>query len=150
MENTKPVTRHKIFIFDKLTVFFKHTDYHGFVHPYNYLEWMSYSREAFFQEMVPNFMDVCSRNIKMVTSSVQYQQNKDARFGDGIVVRIHSEKVKRLSFDVIFEFYKYKIENSALLGMGRQRLTFIDAELGRPALIPEELKKVVLEYERKQ
>ena len=33
---------HKIFTFDKIVVFFKHTDYHGFVHPYNYLEWMSY------------------------------------------------------------------------------------------------------------
>ena len=48
----------KAFIFDKLTVFFKHTDYHGFVHPYNYLEWTSYVREAFFQENVPTFPDI--------------------------------------------------------------------------------------------
>ncbi len=141
------ISNHKTFVYDKIGVFFKHTDYHGFVHPYNFLEWMSYAREAFFQELVPNFMELCQRDIKMVTSEVEYQATADAFFGDKIVIKIFSEKVKRLSFEVIFNFYRE--EDNTLLGEGRMRLTFLDATSGRPTLIPEELKKVVLEFERK-
>jgi len=137
----------KVFTFEKLTVFFKHTDYHGFVHPYNFLEWMSYAREAFFQELVPNFMELCQRDIKMVTSEVEYRATADAFFGDKIVIKIFAEKVKRLSFEVIFNFYRVK--DNILLGEGRMQLTFLDATSGRLTQIPEELKKVVLEFERK-
>ncbi len=139
-------TPSKVFTFDKLTVFFKHTDYHGFVHPYNYYEWMSYTREAYFQELVPNFLELCNRNIKMVTASVELELLNDAVFGDGILCKIYSENVKRLSFDVVFEFCHKTKETQ--LSKGRQRLTFIDADMGRPARIPEELKAVVLQYEK--
>ena len=140
-------TPHRIFTFDKITVFFKHTDYHGFVHAYNYLEWMSYAREAFFQDLVPNFLELCERNIKMVTAVVEFRHLADAIFGDQVVVKIYSENVKRLSFDVIFEFCRKK--DSLMLGKGLQRLTFLDAEAGRPVRIPEELKSAVLMFERK-
>lgn len=143
MDNIK----HNIFNFDQISVFFKHTDYHGFVHPYNYLEWMSYTREAFFQELVPNFLELCNRNIKMVTVSVEFELFQDCVFGDRILVRIYAENVKRLSFDVIFQFYNKK--TGVLLGVGRQRITFIDAVAEKPARIPEELNRVILEYERK-
>lgn len=146
MEETQ-VSPHKVFVYDKIGVFFKHTDYHGFVHPYNYLEWMSYTREAYFQDLVPNFLELTHRNIKMVTAEVEFTLLTDALFGDQIVVKIFSESVKRLSFDVIFEFSRRR--DGACLGKGRQRLTFVDADSRRPARIPEELKKVVLLYEKK-
>ena len=139
---------HKIFVYDQIRVFFKHTDYHGYVHPYNYLEWMSYTREAYFQDLVPNFLELCQRNIKMVTAETEFTPLQDAVFGDRIVVRIYSENVKRLSFDVLFEFSVGQA--GVLLGKGRQRLTFLDADTGRPARIPEELKSVVLLYEKKE
>ena len=137
---------HKIFTFDKLTVFFKHTDYHGFVHPYNYLEWMSYAREAFFQDLVPNFLKLSKSNIKMVTAEVEFECRADAIFGDRIIVKIYSQNVKRLSFDVVFKFYRDK--DNLLLGDGRQTLTFLDAETGKPTRIPEELKSAVLLFEK--
>ena len=141
------LTSPKVFTFDKLTVFFKHTDYHGFLHPYNYFEWMSYAREAYFQELVSNFLELCDRNIKMVTASVELELLNDAIFGDPILCKIYSENVRRLSFDVIFDFcHKTK---GIQLSRGRQRLTFLDADTVSPARIPEELKTVVLQYEKK-
>lgn len=140
------ITNHKIFTFDKIQVFFKHTDYHGFVHPYNYLEWMSYVREAYFQELVPNFLELCNRDIKMVTVMAEFQLVEDAIFGGHVTCKIYSENVKRVSFDVVFEFYRQ--EHDVLLGKGRQCLTFLDGQTGRPARIPEELKNVVLLYEK--
>lgn len=138
---------HKIYTYGPIRVFFKHTDYHGFVHPYNYLEWMSYTREAYFQDLVPNFLELTQRNIKMVTAEVELTLLQDAIFGDHIKVQIYSQNVKRLSFEVIFEFFRKR--EAALLAQGRQRLTFLDAETGRPARIPEELKEPVLLYEKK-
>ena len=138
----------KIYSFDKITVFFKNTDYNGFIHPYNFFEWMSYTREAYFQELVPNFLDLCNRNIKMVTANVEFCQLEDGIFGDQILVKIWAENVKRLSFEVIFEFLRKR--DGARLGEGRQRLTFLDAESGKPARIPEELKAVVQLYEKRK
>jgi len=146
MENIQ-TSPHKTFVYDKIGVFFKHTDYHGFVHPYNFFEWMSYTREAYFQELVPNFLEICQRDMKMVTSEVEYQAFSDAVFGDKIIVKIFAEKVKRLSFDIVFNFFKEK--DNTLLGNGRMRLTFLDATTARPTYIPEELKSVVLLYEKK-
>lgn len=139
---------HKTYVYDQIRVFFKHTDYHGFVHPYNFLEWMSYTREAYFQDLVPNFLELTQRNIKMVTAEVEFEPLRDVIFGDQIAVKIYSENVRRLSFDVIFEFFR--ANDGALLGRGRQRLTFLDGETGRPARIPEELKSVVLLYEKQR
>jgi len=138
---------HKIFTFDKLQVFFKHTDYYGFVHPYNYLEWSSYAREAFFQELVPSFHSLCNGAIKMVTTAVRFRLLREAVFGDRIVVKIYSKNVKKISFDVIFNFYNLK--DNQILGCGEQKLTFVDSSKFRPCLIPVDLKKIVLEYERK-
>lgn len=138
---------HKIFIYDNLKVFFKHTDYYGFVHPYNYLEWMSYIREAFFQELVRNFLELCEREIKMVTALAEFELLKDARFGDSIVCDIYAENVKKISFDVVFEFYQ-KEHSDLVLGKGRQKITFLNGVTGRPELIPEDLKCVVLQYQK--
>ena len=71
---------HKIFTFDKLQVFFKHTDYYGFVHPYNYLEWSSYAREAFFQESLADFRKIISRPVKMMTVKIRMKVLKDLMF----------------------------------------------------------------------
>ena len=134
----------KIFTYDQLRVFFKHTDYYGYVHLYNYLEWMSYVREAYFQELVTNFMDLCKRDIKMVTALTEYHHSSDAVFGDQIVVKIFSRNIKRLSFDVVFQFFSKA--NMQQLGEGIQRLTFLNATTWRPERIPEELKEQVLQY----
>ena len=141
------VLDNKIYRFDKISVFFKHTDYYGFVHSYNYFEWMSYTREAFFQEIVTEFMSICNQNIKMVTACTELEVLEDAAFGDKVLVEIYSEQVRRLSFDVVFKFTNLK--TSKKLAFGRQTLTFIDAERGKLTKIPDELKGAVLAYEKK-
>ena len=138
---------HRVFEFNDVRVFFKHTGHDGQVHPYNYLEWMSYAREAFFQELVPNFLELCNSDIKMVTSLVEFELLEGAIFGDRIKLRIFSKNVKRLRFDVIFEFCNMT-DGNKLIGSGRQQLTFLETS-GRPTRIPEDLKRVVLEFEEK-
>jgi acyl-CoA thioesterase FadM len=108
---------------------------------------MSYVREAYFQDLVPNFLELCQKDIKMVTMISEYRRTGDAIFGDRIYVEIHSENVRRISFDVIFSFFETNKQKR--LGEGRQTLTFINAATGRPEKIPEELKEQVLLYEKR-
>lgn len=138
---------HRIFEFDKIGVFFKHTDYHANTHPYNYFEWMSFAREAYFQELVPNFYELCQKSIRMVTANVELSILEDAKFGDHVRVQIYSQFVKRLSFEVVFYFYR--MNDNKCLASGKQRLTFLDSFSGKPTLIPQELKEVVLQFENK-
>ena len=101
---------HKIFSFDKVTIFFIHTDYHGYVHPYNYFEWMSYVREAFLSKVLSSVSEGQIAPLSMVTVNVDYNYLADARFGDEIEAVIFTENVRRISFDVVYEFYlKYTI-----------------------------------------
>ena len=138
---------HTIFIYDKIKVFFKHTDYHGFVHPYNFLEWMSYAREAFFKNVLPTYQLESNRSINMVTVRMECDYLADARFGDDIEILIFTEHVKRFSFDVVFEFYRRPSQE--LLGIGRQTIAFLQSETAKPSSIPEGLYIEIKKGERK-
>ncbi len=139
---------HNFFVYDQVKVFFKHTDFYGFVHQYNFLEWMSYAREAFFSNLFPAFSTNDSlKEISMVTIKANYDYYDDAKFGDDIQIVIFTENVRRISFDVIFEFYKKK--SHAPLGVGRQTLVFLKRNSTRPAFIPQELLYEIQKGERK-
>ena len=138
-------TQHNIFVYDNIKVFFKHTDYYGFVHIYYYLEWMSYAREAFFNKLFPQFSEKMT-NFSVVTVNVSYDHFLDSKFGDNVKVVIYTKRVRKLSFDVIYEFYNQK--NTEKIGLGKQTLVFLDKATGRPVLIPEKLYIEVKKGER--
>ena len=134
-----------IFTFDSIQVFFKHTDSHGFVHPYNYLEWTSYVREAFFQENVPMFTKILQRPIKMMTSKISSQLLRDNTFGDILKAQLTISKIKKCSFDVIVRFIN---KTDGLVDCFTiHTLVFIDSRNEKFTFIPEELKNAVVCFE---
>lgn len=135
----------QVFIFPNIYVFFKHTNYYGQVHPYNYYEWTSYVREHFFQSMAPNFSEVVARPIKMMTSKISLQLFKDGEFGEQIEARFTTKRIKKCSFDVLVKFYKKNGE--ALLSQTQHTLVFWNSKNGGFAEIPGEIKKAVLRYD---
>jgi len=135
----------RVFIFDQLTVYFKHTDYFGFVHPYNYFEWTSYVREAFFQSTVANFEEVISRSIKMMTSKIVCSVLADARFGDKIEARLTIAKRKKVSFDMITRFYN--ATRQVVSAETVHTVVFVDSVAGDFAMIPPEMMNVIVYYE---
>ena len=136
---------HKTFTFDKIQIFFKHTDYHGYVHPYNYLEWTSYVREAFFQKTVPNFREILDQSIKMMTARISSEFFVDSAFGDFLEARMTIAKIKKVSFDVIVRFFK-EVGNQ-MVCTTRHTLVFVDSETQKFADIPFDLKKAVSQYQ---
>lgn len=132
------------FFYKNLTVFFKHTDIYGFVHPYNFLEWTSYVREAFFQTTVTNFKQVLQRPVKMMTARIFSVLLADAGFGDQIAARLSVDKIKKVSFDMIVRFYH--LQKNILICETRHTVVFVDADRGGFAPIPSEMGDVIVCY----
>ncbi len=139
------IVARKIFIFDKITVFFKHTDYHGFVHPYNYLEWTSFVREAYFSEVCKSFNDILDSPIKMMTAKISSNMHGDAVFGDSIIAKFTVSRIKKVSFDVIVRFFRKK--DDKLLCETRHTLVFVDSQSEKFTPIPKDLNAAILDYE---
>ena len=137
-------TPNKVFIFDKIKVFFKHTDYHGYVHPYNYLEWTSYVREAFFSEVCDVFKAIIESKVKMMTSKISLTMHEDSVFGDNLEGRFVTSKIKKVSFDVIIQFYNSGLQK--IVSETQHTLVFVDSATGQFAAIPEGLKSVIVGY----
>ena len=142
--STNPPNKPHYFEFNKLAVFFKHTDYHGFVHPYNFYEWTSYVREAFFQSAVSNFEEVLARPIKMMTVKIGLESGEDATFGDHFQARLTVGKIKKVSFDMIIRFVNLQKKNIAC--KSTHTIVFVDSLAGKFANVPDEMKKVIHNY----
>ena len=134
-----------IFIFDRFEVFFKHTDFYGFVHPYNYFEWTSYVREAFFSEMCGNFESVLNSPIKMMTAKINSVLRSDSKFGDKIEAHFTTSKIKRVSFDVIVRFFNKRSKKIAC--ETQHTLVFVDSRTEKFTDIPVPIKASVLKYQ---
>lgn len=132
------------FICDQIKVYFKHTEYWGDVHPYNYLEWTSYVRESFFQETVNNFLEVLERPIKMMTTKMSLDIVGKAQFGDLIEARLAVGKIKKVSFDMMIEFFNKK--QGSVVATTTHTVVFFNEMTNRFAPIPVEMTIVINEY----
>ncbi|PIQ87548.1 MAG: hypothetical protein COV74_00305 [Candidatus Omnitrophica bacterium CG11_big_fil_rev_8_21_14_0_20_45_26] len=139
-------TESKVYSFNQIQVFFKHTDQHGFIHPYNFLEWTSYVREAFFQEKVPNFLELTDGRIKMMTTRITCDLFLDCMFGDKLEAHITFEKIRHYSFNVKTTFLNLRL--SKVVCATEHTLVFVDSERGKFASIPTELLQPVLEHSK--
>ena len=138
-------TSQKTFIYDRITIFFKHTDYHGLVHPYSYLEWTSYVREAFFSENCGDFRKIIGSKIKMMTAKIQVSTYDDCIFGDLVQAQLTVAKVKRVSFDVIVKFVNMSINQ--VTAETRHTLVFLDSESNQFTNVPENIRTAIESYQ---
>jgi acyl-CoA thioesterase FadM len=134
----------KAFIFDKCVVFFKHTNRFGIIHPYNFLEWTSFVREAFFQETVPNFLEVTNRPIKMMTSKIFSTLFSDSGFGDPMEAVLTVGKIKKVSFDMIIRFFNLRKKKIACETV--HTIVFVNSQTAEFSPIPEEMSRVIVHY----
>lgn len=138
------IPRSRVFIFDKFVVFFKHTNQLGNAHPYNFMEWTSFVREAFFQATVPNFKDVLMRPIKMMTTKIASTILSESEFGDELEARLTVGKIKKVSFDMIIRFVNTRKKKVACETV--HTVVFVDSQLGSFADIPKEMMDVIVHY----
>ncbi len=138
-------TKSNVFIYDKFEVFFKHTDYYGYVHPYNFFEWTSYVREAFFSQMCGNFRSVLDSPIKMMTAKIHAELRGNSRFGDSIEARFTTSRIKKVSLDVTIRFFNKRLER--IVCETNHTLVFVDSATQKFTNIPGEIRDAVVKYE---
>ena len=138
----------KIFTFNKIIVFFKHTDYHGFVHPYNFFEWTSYVREAFFSEVCFGIREILNSPVKMMTAKISGTMHFDSAFGDVIEAQFTVCKIKRVSFDVIVKFFNKRLRQLAC--ETHHTLVFVDSNTQGFTEIPEGIKDAIVRFQEKE
>lgn len=140
-------TETNIFVFDRFEVFFKHTDFYGFVHPYNYFEWTSYVREAFFSQMCGDFEIVLNSPIKMMTAKISIDIKGESRFGDRIEAHFTTTKIKKVSLDVIVRFFNKRVQS--IVCETQHTLVFVDSKSEKFTNIPELIRVAVSKYQEK-
>jgi acyl-CoA thioesterase FadM len=136
--------RNGYFVFDKCAIFFKHTDQLGLAHPYHFMEWTSFVREAFFLETVSNFKEVLARPIKMMTTKIYSQIFNDSEFGDIFEARLTVGKIKKLSFEMIIRFVNKRKKEVAAETV--HAIVFVDSEKECFSDIPKEMMEVIVHY----
>ena len=134
-----------IFVFDRFEVFFKHTDFYGFVHPYNYFEWTSYVRESFFSQMCGDFESVLNSSIKMMTAKISADLKGESKFGDRMEARFTTTRIKKVSFEVIIRFFNKRVQN--VVCETQHTLVFVDSKSEKFTNIPEPIRLAVLKYQ---
>jgi YbgC/YbaW family acyl-CoA thioester hydrolase len=132
------------FVFDGFRIFFKHTDYHGCVHPYQYLEWTSYVREAFFQDTVPSFSQVLLRNISMMTTKIDAVFYGDTVFGDKLEAHLNVGRIKKVSFDMKIRFLNKLTRRKICETL--HTVVFMDNATASFSRIPPEMQNVIVAY----
>lgn len=132
------------YIFDNLTIYFKHTDYHGKVHPYNFFEWTGYVRENFFVNNSDDFKLILNSPIAMMTTKIELKLGAPATFGDTLQALFNVDKIKRVSFDVLIKFVS-KI-SGACFAETCHTLVFINTVTGKFAPIPHSIKNSIEKF----
>lgn len=138
-------TTSNIFIYDKFEVFFKHTDYYGCLHPYNFFEWTSYVREAFFSQLCGDFRNVLNSPIKMMTAKIHAEIKNDSKFGDVIEARFTTSRIKKVSFDVTVRFFNKRLEK--IVCATQHTLVFVNSNTHTFTKIPDGIRSAVIKYE---
>lgn len=132
------------FVFDKTTVYFRHTDFYGAVHPYYYMEWMSYAREACFLAHIPDFLEML-KQLAIVTMDIEMSFYGDAHFADRIKILMYAERIRKSNFGLRYEYYK---NDSELIVVAQQTVVMLHLQSNRFARIPADFEAGLHKIER--
>ena len=133
-----------IYLYDKIKIYFKHTDFHGNLHDYNFFEWTSHVRESFFSDKCRDLAGVLKSSVAMMTSKIELQVFGESRFADEIVAHLSATKVKKVSCDLIINFYNKRLNE--FIAATKHTLVFADQKTNGFASIPDSLKPAMIEY----
>ena len=84
------------------------------------------------------------RPIKMMTTKISLQQLGDAIFGDSLEARLSVGRIKKVSFDMIIQFFDKRLQCNVC--ETKHTIVFFDLRLGKFAHIPDEMMKVIVGY----
>jgi len=134
------------YIYNGITVYFRHLDRLGKNHLLNLFNWAGSAREAYLVETVQNYKELIKKPMLWVTTKISQEVLGEAEFGDVIEIRMVSNRIRRHSFDFVLD--TYNVSRGCLIAKGRQTIAFVDANNGTTVEIPEEVMEVIKRIEK--
>lgn len=128
----------------KFEIFFEDISPSGIVHLEKIAEWMSMGRELFFKTTCPNHLKFASGDVNMFTIFMTISDIKSSQWADTIESRITFTKIKKISFEIHFDFYNKRSDK--IIAKGIQKVAFIKPDGKSFAPIPEDINKSILIY----
>lgn len=126
------------------TVYLKDTNAFGNTYFANYFVWQGMAREAFLKFLLVDPTPLMTSGIKMITVRAHTEYYHETVCYDDVLIKAHSENMKRCTFDLIFNFYNKR--TSQLIAKGYQTIAFANAN-GYLTRTPPPLYATLKEYE---
>lgn len=128
-------------------IYFEDISPSGMVHLEKIAEWMSMGRERFFKTTCPNHLSFSDGKVSMFTVFMTISDVKNSQWADDIKAIITFTKVKRISFEIHFDFYNKRKKET--IAKGVQKVAFIDSGEENFAPIPADIKNAVSQHMKK-
>ena len=125
-------------------IYFEDISPSGIVHLEKIAEWMSMGREQFFKTTCPDHLWLAEGGIFVFTVSMSISVKGHSRWSDKIRAAITTSNVKRVSYMVHFDFYNER--TNEIIAQGIQKVGFVKSGNEKFALIPDDIKNVVVDY----
>ena len=135
------------YLYNGITVYFRHLDQLGNSHLLNLFNWAGSAREAYLVETVQNYRELIKKPMLWVTTKICQEIFSEAEFGDVLEIRMVSDRLRRCSFDFVLD--TYNVSKKCLIAKGRQTIAFVDAKDGTMIEIPEEVMEVIKKIQKK-
>lgn len=119
------------------------TNMEGNVYWARYFDWFGKAREVFLLSLVPNFVELFSSGLRIVTHETSIKHISSAFFTEEIILELSIGEIKNASAKIMVDFIKKA--SGEKIAEGWQTIVFADAQ-GKIMPIPSNIKEAGLKY----
>lgn len=119
------------------------TNMEGNVYWATYFDWLGKAREVFLLSLIPNFAELFSSGLRIMTHETSIKHISSAFFAEQIILELSLSEIKGVSAKIMVDFIKEA--SGEKIAEGWQTVVFADAQ-GKPAPIPQNIKEAGLKY----
>ena len=130
----------------KFEIYFEDISPSGIVHLEKIAEWMSMGREQFFRNTCSDHLWLADRKVAIFTVSMSITIIGRSCWADKISAIISISDIKKISYMVQFKFHNER--TNEIIALGAQKVAFINSESGKFSTIPDDIQKVIVNYQR--
>jgi len=125
-------------------VYFENISPSGNIHLEKLAEWMSIGREKFFRNTCPEHLKFVEGDVSMFTVVMSISLKGSSRWTDKIILIITTKRVKKISFELHFDFFNER--TNQIIAQGIQKVAFIRADDEKFSPIPDDMMNVIVNY----
>jgi len=127
-------------------IYFEDISPSGKVHLEKVAEWMSMGRERFFRDTCPGHLDFVDSGVFMFTVQMTINMKEPSVWADKIKCRLSFTKIKKISFEIHFDFLN--LRTNQIMAKGMQKVAFVEEDGESFAPVPVEIDKSIRMYKK--